>query len=171
MEKRTGFTLIEILIYTGILVLLVAVTVSTLLALSRSYRTLSAAQQIESGAELSLERMLRETRDATSIDATQSTFTTSPGVLTLNTTDEAGATTSVQFFLSGQKVRMKEAGVDQGPLTPTLARITSLIFRRIMTANSQAIKVEMTIESGQGPSYRTKNFYGTAVLRGSYPTQ
>lgn len=165
---QAGFTLIEMLIYAGILVIIMAVVVSTLLALSRSYRTLSVAQQVESAAEVSLDRMLRETRSATSIDTAQSAFGTSTGKLTLNTTDSNGNATTIQFFLSGQTLRIKEAGVDVGPLTPTSTRVTNLTFRHITTAISHAVKVDMTIESGQDTSYRSKNFYGTAVLRGSY---
>ena len=156
------------LIYAGILIIVMAVVVSTLLALSRSYRTLSAAQRVESAAESSLDRILREARAGESIDTAQSALATSPGQLTLNTTDEDGAPTTIQFFLSGQAIHVNEGGTYIGPLTPTSTRVTNLVFRRIPTAHSEAVKIEMTIESGEGPSYRSKIFYGTAVLRRSY---
>lgn len=169
--KARGASIIEILIYTAILVLLMSVVVSTLLAISRSYRTLSAAQQVESAAESSLDRMLREVRGARSIDVSQSTFGASPGQLMLNKTNTDGSTTTVQFFLSSQSLHIKKAGVDMGPLNATSSKIANLIFRQITTTHSQAVKIELTIESGQGPSYRSKLFYGTAVLRGSYAGQ
>jgi len=166
--RARGFTLIELLVYTGILVIIMAVAVSTLLSLSRSVRTVSSAQLVESAAEVSLDRMMREARGAQSIDMAESSLGVSPGQLTLDTTDAGGASTTVEFFLSGQTLRIKEAGADVGPLTPTSTRVTALSFRKIQTANSQAVKIEMTVESGTSTSYRSKNFYGTAVLRGSY---
>ena len=165
---EAGFTIIELLIYTGILVLLMAVVVSTLLALSRSYRTVTVSQQIDSAASVSLDRMVREVRGASSVDTAQSVLSTSPGQLTLDTIDVHGVTTTVQFLLSGYSLHIKEGGIDIGPLTPTSTRVTSLIFRKITTAQSQAVKIEMTIDSGTSTDYRSQNFYGTAVLRRSY---
>lgn len=163
-----GFSLVEILVYTGILVILMAVIVSTLLALSRSNTAVTTAQRIESTAIVSLDRMVRDAHSAGSIDVSQSVLGTSPGQLTLNSTDPSGNATTTQFFLSGQTLHVKEGGTDIGPLSSTSTRITKLIFRRITTAQSQAVKIEMTIESGTTTSYRSRSFYGTAVLRGSY---
>ena len=163
--------MIEMLIYTAILVILAMVVVNVFLGLRRSTTALSATQVIESSAIISLERMTREIRDATSVDTGLSTLGTSPGVLQLNTTDAGGTPTTVQFYVSGRALRIKEAGTDIGPLTATTTRITNLVFRKITTAQSQAVKIEMTLESGTSTSYRQKKFYSTVVLRGSYPVQ
>lgn len=168
LSRQRGVSLVEILIYTGILVILMTIIVSTLLALSRSNITIGTAQRIGSAAEVSLERMVRDARSASSIDIAQSILGTSPGQLTLNSTDASGNATTTEFFLSGKTLRVKQGGTDIGPLTSTSTRVTELIFRRITTARSQAVKIEMTIESGTSSSYRSRSFYGTAVLRGSY---
>lgn len=164
-------TIIETLFYIMILVLLTAVTVGTLLSLSSIYRNLQSLESVNESAQSSLERIVRETRGATSIDTFQSTLGSSPGNLFLNTLDQNGATTTVQFFLTGQTMHIKEAGVDIGPLTASNVRVTNLVFRRIASSQSQAVKVEMTLESGTSTNYVSKNFYSTAVLRGSYPAQ
>jgi len=164
-------TMIELILYVAILLVLAFVAVSSLIALSGAYRTMKSAQSIDTAGSLSLERMVREVRDATSVDTSQSTLGSSPGSLVLNTTDASGATTSVQFFVSGQSIHVKEAGVDKGPLTPASVRVTNLVFRQISTANSKAVKIELTLESGQAAYYRSKSFYSTVVLRGSYPVQ
>jgi len=166
-----GFTVIEILAYIFVLGLLLAVVVYILIAVSGSYHAITSSAGIESTAETALERMTRDTRDAISVDVLQSTLNASPGKLTLNTTDDDGATTTVQFFLSGQTIHVKEAGVDMGPLSETGVRITNLVFRQITTAQSQAVKIELTAESGSGKSYASGSFYSTVVLRGSYPVQ
>jgi len=166
-----AFTLIEILAYTFVLTLLITTVAYTLIAVNNSYRTLKSSAGLESVAEETLERMTRDIRSATSIDTVYSSFDTSPGQLTLNTLDDAGDATTVQFFLEGQTLRVKEGGVDVGPLSAVNVRITNLVFRRITTPQSQAVKIEVTAESGQDKSRASASFYSTIVLRGSYPTQ
>ena len=171
MKAERGVSLIEILVYTGVLLLIVAAVGSTVVALSRVYQSMSAEQRIEEAAEVALERMLRETRRAKNLDIAQSSFDTAAGQLTLNTTDDGGAPLSMQLFLMDGSIHIKRTGVDIGPLTPASTRTTKLLFRSITTARSQAVKIEMAIESGTSTNYRSKSFYGTAVLRGSYLNQ
>jgi len=158
------------LFYVAILIMLVLAILQSLIPLSRAFRTLSSNSSVNAVAQTALERMVREIRSATSVDLVNSTFGSSPGQLQLNTLDASGNATTIQFYMSGTSIRIKEAGVDTGPLSPATARVTSLIFRKITTSNSTAIKVEMTVESGSGASYISKNFYVTGVLRGSYPS-
>lgn len=161
--------MIELVIYVGILLTMAVAAVSSLIAIGRTYNTIQSAQRIDANAQIVLDRMGYEIRSASSVDIAQSTLGSSPGILQLNTTDDSGTAMTIQFFVSNQALRIKENGVDLGPLTASSVRVTSLIFRRITTTNSQAVKTELTLESGTGPSYRTKTFYTTTVLRGSYP--
>ncbi len=167
----SGTSLIELLIYTGILVLIVSAVGSTTLALSRIYRTIVAEQTVEEAGHVALERILRETRDAVSINAGSSDFATTTGRLTLNAIDENEDAIELQFYLSGQTLRLREDAADLGPLVSGDARVTRFYLTSITTTLSQAVKVEMTVESGTSTSYRSKNFYGTAVVRGSYLDQ
>ncbi len=167
----SGATMIEMLVYIFILVLLVSAVIYTLLTLGNLYRSIKATAGIKAAANVALERMTREIRGATSIDTANSILNASPGKVTLNTLDQDGATTTVEFLMIGNTPHIKEAGVDMGPLSGTGVRVTSLIFRSITAARSQGVKIEMHIESGSGKSYKTESFYATAVLRGSYPIQ
>ncbi len=162
--------MIEMLAYTSILILLVTVVIYTLITMNSLYRSIKSSAGIESAVHVTLERMTREIRGASSIDLAQSSLNSSPGQLTLNTTDSNGATT-VQFYMVGQTPRLKEAGTNVGPLAPEGVRVTSLVFRRIATIASEAVKIELTIESGEGANYISIPFYSTTVLRGSYPVQ
>jgi len=167
--KQKGMSIIEALFYMAILVLLVSVTVATLVSLSSTYRNLRSFEAVNESAQSALERIVRELRGATSVDTMLSTLGSSPGDLYLDSLDEDGATTTLEFFVSAQTIRVKEAGADVGPLTAADVRVTNLIFRRMATTSSVAVKVEMTLESGTSTHYISKNFYSTAVLRGSYP--
>jgi hypothetical protein len=133
------------------------------------YRNLQSAEAINESAQSALERIVRDSRGATSIDTLKSSLGTSPGDLYLNTLDQDGATTSVEYFVTGQSIHIKEAGVDIGQITASNVRVTNLVFHRIAATSSVAVKIEMTLESGTSTHYLSKNFYSTAVLRGSYP--
>ena len=164
-------TMIEIVIYSVLLAIIVAAVVSLLITLGSTYRSLQSTETIGTSAQTALERMTREIRAATSVDMGQSTLDLSPGQLTLNTLDDSGSATTIQFFVLNGAIRVKEAGVDSGPLTSASVRVSNLIFRRSTTAQSQAVKIELTLESGEGVAFASHLFYATIVLRGSYPLQ
>ncbi len=169
--SKKGTTLVEALVYLFILVLLLIVVIDALLSFSRSFGLLQSGRDVENSAIASFERITREIRDSKSVDTLQSSFGSSPGQLFLNTTDSDGNAETIQFFLSGQTLHVKENGTDQGALTRSSARITNLVFQHISTSVSEAVKISMTLESGNGPSYKSAIFYDTVVLRGSYPLQ
>ncbi|MDD5050304.1 MAG: hypothetical protein PHV93_01000 [Candidatus Pacebacteria bacterium] len=169
--RKRGTTLVEALIYIFILVLLLLVIVDALVSFSHSFNMLQSGRDVENSAIASFERITREIRDAKSIDVAQSSFGSSPGQLFLNTTDANGNTETIQFYLVGQALHVKENGTDEGALTRSSVRVTSLIFQHISTSLSEAVKISMTIESGSATSYKSASFYDSATLRGSYPLQ
>ena len=140
----------------------------TMVVIVRSYGSLKNAQRIEQEASLSMERMLREVRDSSSVDDAGSVLTTHPGELLLNTTDAAGAARTVEFYLDNGKLSLRENGVVTGLITSNRTSVSSLVFRKITTARSKGVKIELTMQSGAGASARSESFYTTAVLRDSY---
>lgn len=168
LKVQKGISLIETLVYVTILILVSVLIVSALSSLGKSYRSMRQAESIERTAQIALERMGREARGSSSIDTAASVFNNSNGSLTLNTEDDDGNPTTIRFYLLDNAVRIEEGGVDQGPLSPSNVRITSLIFKRISTVESEAVKIEMEISSEEGTETRVRKFYSTITLRGSY---
>ena len=161
--------MIEIVVYSTLFAIIIGAVVYTLIALGGAYRALQSTQAISTSAQVALERMTREIRAASSVDIGASTLASSPGVLRLNTYDDLGVATTIEFSVQSDVLHVSEGGVDQGPLTQETAHVSNLIFRRITTAKSEAVKVDMTLECGEGASFASKKFYSTIVLRGSYP--
>lgn len=171
LARARGTGLIEGIFYIGILVFLTLMVVQTLVPLGRAFRSLSAMRDLDITAQTALERMSRDIRGSTSVDTGASTLDSSPGLLKLNTTTSDGTPTTVAFSLSSSTLNIIEAGVDIGAITSSSTRITTLTFSKITTTNSQAVKIQMIVESGTSTTYRTKTFYTTVVLRNSYPIQ
>jgi len=167
-KLKAGFSLVEMLFYVAILTLSLIAVTQTLLVVTRSYGVLRNAQHIEKESAFSLERMLREIRDASDIDDAGSTVGSHPGVLSLRTTDAFGAARTVEFSLVSGKLSLKENGAMTGALTGTSTSISNLVFRKITTPRSKGVKIEMTMQAGSGHTARSEDFHGTAVLRDSY---
>lgn len=167
-KKRKGFTLIEMIIYVAILGIISVLTISAVLTLLGVFSEVRVSRDVSNAATVSLERIIREVRFADSIDVGASTFDLSPGRLTLNTKDSSGANTTIEFFVSGNMLRVKESGVDSGALIGQNVTTDNLIFRSVPGINSNAIRAELTLTATRGNSQKTRTFYSTAVLRGGY---
>jgi len=107
-----------------------------------------------------MERMIREIRSAESIDPA-SIFGSHPGYLKLNTLDDLGNPTSIEFFLNGTSLMAKEGTSQPESLTASSTDVSNLVFRQIsVSADSKAVRIELEISS--------EKFYDTAILRKSY---
>ncbi len=160
-------SLAEIIVYVGLMALLLVVITNILFTLSRLQRTATYARAVENDAYGAIDRMVREIRDADSVDATATTYDANPGRLTLLSTDSGGASHTTEFYLQGGVLKFKEDGVYVGVITSSTTDINNLVLRQI-NSTSTGIKIEMQITAGSGQYQKTENFYDSAILRGSY---
>jgi hypothetical protein len=167
-----GYSFVEVIIYLAMLIILLTAIINGTLLLAQSYRSVKVVRDIESSAITSMDRMTREIHDASDINGTLTTYNTNPGSLELDTTDTSGTAITLRFYALNGKVMMDKNGVTEGQLTESDVHVSSLIFRSITSSSSVAIKIEMTLQgtstSNGTSSLITKNFYDTAVVRGSY---
>lgn len=168
LKNGAGFTLIEMLVYVGMLALMVVVIVNAVLAVGSVRGRLGASRELNRSAVTALERVVRDVQSATSTDDGVSVFGSHPGQLTVRGFDGDGNPATIRFALSGDTLEVYENGVALGELTGSDTRVTTLIFRKIATGRSTGVRVEMTLSAGTGPSERTETLYAAAVLQGSY---
>ena len=161
-----GFTLVEMLVYISIMTIIFTVIVTTILSFTTSYHRLAALRLLDHSATDALERMTRDIRNSTSIDAINSTFGSSNGVLSLIATQNAVSTTT-KFYLASSVLKVNVNSVLIGPLTTTNVVVTSLAFTSLLSTNTSAVKVDMTLAATDGPLTVTKLYHTTIILKGS----
>lgn len=165
---RRAFSLIELLVYLAMFATALVLIVGTALGLSRAYGGVANLSRIERDGAAMVERITREARGAKSVDTGASVLGVNPSKLVLNTTDDAGAARTVEFSVSGSALHIKENGADTGALTGSKIAVSSFVVKRIATGRSEAVKIELSLQSGTGTASTTKKFYATTILRNSY---
>jgi prepilin-type N-terminal cleavage/methylation domain-containing protein len=168
LKSSRGFTLIEMLVYIAIFTVLSILAIQAMSLMTRAFTDLRVSRDLNSSGSALFERMSRDIRGAYDIDEAQSTLASSPGRLTLNTKDALGVNTTVEFYVEGGVVKIKEGGVAQGVIMTTSTSIDNFVVRKISGTNTDAVKVEATITASRGGITKTRNFYTTATLRGTY---
>ncbi|MEK9184701.1 MAG: prepilin-type N-terminal cleavage/methylation domain-containing protein [Patescibacteria group bacterium] len=153
---KRGFSLIEMIIYVAIMSATMILIVNVCLTLSRSYSSFRNAKDIQSALSVGLETMVKEIREAESID-------TAGNELKLNTVYN-DASSTVRFYLTSSQLMMDRDDVFQGPLTPNNVLITNLVFHQLNATTSEAVKIDIVLKAG----IKEENFYDTVVLRRSY---
>jgi len=168
MKNNRGVGLMEAIIYVAILAVVSTLAVNSLLMMMKSFSHARLMRDINSSAEVAMERITRDARLAYDIDADGSVLGSNPGRLLLNTLDSGGSPTTMDFYLDNGALMVAEDGGAGQPLSAPLAEVTSLVFYKIETPISKAVKIEMELKATNTRYERTAKFYDTVILRGSY---
>lgn len=156
LSFRSGASLLEAVLYIGIFTVITLLTVNTILALTRAVGEIRTIRHTIRDADIAMERIIREIRAAQAVDTATSILGSHPGKLVL-----AGTSSAITFsLLGGEQLFLKKDAGSPVSLTSSSTTITNLVFTRLVASSSEAMRIRMTIDN--------KNFYGTAVLRGSY---
>lgn len=146
--------------YLFILVLLMTIIVQLFVAINGAYKNIKAAREMEIAGTIALDRILRETRNASSVVLADSSLGTSPGALTVSGIDEDLNDYTASFTVSSGVLMLSKDGGAPEAITPESVGVDYLSFTRVLNPNSEGIRVELEISS--------KRFYGFTALRGSY---
>lgn len=164
IKRKSGYTLVETVIYIAMLTIVYFLIISTLLSFKNSYRNILALRLVDNSAIDSMERMSRDIRWSTTVDTNNSILDTTPGALTIVSTSN-GISTTTKFYLQNNIIKIDINGVYYGPLTISNASVTSLIFRKMDSGISTAVKVDMMISGTSGQVTKTKSYHTTILMK------
>ena len=163
LKKKRGFSLVEMLVYIGVLVLIVTTGFSVFLSFNTILVRNSIERALTTSASVSLERMLRDLRAADIVDFTPSIFNVSPGTLSL-----VQGTTTTMYELTGGNLNVSVNGSTPIPLTGDTVTVDSLVFTRYATSTLELVRVALTLSIDSKVASSTRTFYTSGVLRGAY---
>lgn len=163
-----AFTLVELIVYVAILAVVTVLAIQSTLTMTRAFADLRVSRDLNSSAAALFERITRDVRSAEGVDAAQSALGAHPGVLMLNTTDVGGTATTIEYYVESNLVKIRENGVAQGAIMGSHTTIDNFVVRQLTNATAEAVRVEATITASRGNITKTRNFYTTIVVRGSY---
>ena len=163
LQSAAGFSLVEMLFYLSLLVSVSTVCVAVLLSFKDNIASYQASQRVTNSAVTTLERLLVDVRAAEAVNVGASTLTTNPGTLVL--TD--GATTTT-YSVSDGAVSISVNGATVGPLTDATVVVDELRFFHYVNAETETVRVQLTLSATAGGMTVTERFGSSAVLLGSY---
>lgn len=146
MKDQKGFSLIETIIYLGLLLIISVVVSNGLLTLMRAFGAAEMKSDLTNNATLASQRMEREIRRARSVSAI------TIGDLTLDT--------GARFCLSAAVLKENCGSANEAPLTETRFNLSSLSFYATSSAKSKLVSFAFVLGG--------ERFFGSALLRGSY---
>lgn len=164
-----GFSIVEVMVYLAIFTALSILVINLFIFILSSFNATNVNRKILESGSISMERISREIRQAKNIDIANSSLGSNPGSLQLNSTDSSGNPMIVKFINENGKLNFYKNNTNlQGNLLGQKLSVTDLVFSRISTLKSEAIKIKMTLQYSDGRNVESENFYNTIVLRGGY---
>lgn len=165
-----GFSLLEAIVYIGVLALIVAGAVRLTLSSSFNLGEIRAEREIFADGEFAMQSMIREIRLASAVVTAVSVVGTNPGTLVLTTLQEPGSSTEATktFSVASERLTRQTDFSAAEFLTSPRVRITDLTFWRSLNTYSNLIRIKLTLEAGRGRSLERATLYGAAVLRRGY---
>jgi len=164
-QSKSGYTLVEALIYIAVFVVMSLVIIVLILAVLETSRRVTPMNSLSRMAVSSFEVITREIRRATSIDTANSSLATSTGSLQLNTLDAGGNARIAKFYLNSGLIKIDENGTYLGPLSTSDVSVNALIFNLATSTKKNLIKMELNLSAGSGKYQKTEKFYSSVQLR------
>ncbi len=171
-KVSAGFSLIEIVIYVGLLGILAVVITNALIQISSVYHRARAEREVLSNARLILETVNKSLEQATTVYGPTSKFYNPTGQLSLIT--PIGATTEhttayIDYYIDNGRMWMRQEGQIAQPISAADVRVNKFTLERIMQGlNHEAVKITLRVDYAV-PQYPTSIILNsTTALRGNY---
>lgn len=167
-DGSRGFTLVELIIYVFVVTMIMLMVLAGLFRITQMFTEFRLTRDLNDSSILILEKVVREIRWAHEVDMGQSILGVDPGRLVMNSTDDAGDPVVIEVSVSGGDLVLIRDGSVVGSLTTDSLVVDEVIFDRVATVHSEAVKISLTLLAASGNVSMEKTFSTTAVLRESY---
>ena len=148
--NKRGFTLIEILIYAAVLAIIVSAVSLYFIWVTRSNAKTKAMKETLNSAEMAMEIITYEIKEAESIYTPTSLFDTQTGQLSLKTKKylpEGEIISYIDFYLCGDQLCLKKESQNPISITSNRVKLTKLELRRLVdTSTTPSIQINLKVD-------------------------
>lgn len=144
---KSGFTLLEAVIYVGFLGIISVMIVNFMLQISNTYHILRAEREVVSNARLVLERMEKTIAQSAEIYSPTSIFNANLGQLSLvvgGNSDPNHPTSYTDFWVDNGRLWMRQEGQNAIPVSAASVKIDYFYLERIIQSlDRDAVKMTL----------------------------
>ncbi|KPJ73659.1 hypothetical protein AMJ48_00410 [Parcubacteria bacterium DG_74_1] len=165
---KKGFTLIETLVYVGVLSVVVGIVFSFLIWSVHSSTKINVMRETSDNARRAMEIMFYEIRGAMAIYTPTST-STQLSLQTLHYLPGGEDTTYIDFYICGTQLCLKKESQNPIALTSEKVEVNNLVFSQIIVEEVPSVQIELKIDyknPSNRPEYQASaNLKSTISLR------
>lgn len=150
--NNAGFTLLEIVITTGLIIAILGSFIGLVLTVQQTKEKIQGVEEVESNVRIAIEFMNNRIRSAQGVNAGSSVFDTDPGVLSLSMSDAAKNPTIFSLDQNDGVLQMKEGVQPAVPLTTKDVKVSQLKFSNYSQTGERIhvpITLSVTYSAGQ----------------------
>jgi type II secretory pathway pseudopilin PulG len=166
-KLEAGYSLVETLIYIALLAIILVGLLQSMNLMLRSWRESQSRTILAQSGALAMARLAHDIRAASGIDSGGSSFGTTTGSIKVTMSD-AGVSTSTTFYATSSMLYVAQGTGTAAALLPSNIGVQGFTVYQITTANSQAVRIVLILQTATTSVPVSATFYDTFVLRGSY---
>lgn len=169
-NSNRGFTLVEVILYVGVLGILLVVISNLILGTMDNYKTSSIKDQLASSGYQVFGFFFKEVKNARSINTSSSLLSNDLGSLVLTSPFQFGGDTigTAELYLSDGRVMFKREGETPLVLTPDNIEVTKFKFIRVTPKSGlEGVRFYLDLKSRVKPE-ETFSLTTFTMIRGGY---
>lgn len=161
-----GFALFEVIISLALLLIIVGGLGGFVVAIHNSRAALSHLQEVDSNMMFAFSTMSMRIRSARAVNSATSTFSSDPGVLSLDMPNPSVNPTVFRLDQDNGTLLMQEGAAAALPLTTSAVSVSQLIFSlRAPAGEPENIGILLTVDSASaGDSYASFSHTATTSV-------
>jgi hypothetical protein len=167
-SKSRGFTLVETIIYVISAILLVGAIGGLMYYMYGWYGTATIIPRTDQAGTTLVDRIVRDVRSGTSINASGTSLGTTLGSISL-TSSPNGTNVTKAYAVSNGRATYSQNGAAAAYITPSQMTVSQLKFTEIDAGSiSKSIRVDLQLTYSMRSGTSTRSYTGLAVMRNSY---
>lgn len=141
-KLRSGFTLVEMLLYIGIASIILVIALQTMIRVLETRKRSTASAEVQQSLRITTNRIIDTSLNATGINVGSSVFGSTNGTLSFSMNDSTVNPTI--FTLSNSAIYVTTGAQAPLPITSPAIKVDTLLFTNLTPSNGvPAVRIEI----------------------------